>query len=449
MGIARGNLVRAVSWARQSRMIDDAVRYHPWHYRRVRRLRRRYAKEDPSGQARIRNELLRRALAWASETPHGRETAGGGRLADWPLLEKTALRDRPAAFRLRRLIALPASTGGTTGLPLQLWRSPRCIAAERALLDHHLEAATGLTFRDARIAVLRGDNVKDPSDHRPPFGAVVQQGRRLLLSSQHLGGDTVAWYADTLRAFAPDILWIYPSTGEALVRLLRRAGLTLRLPLVLSASEMLSETARTWLAKTLHARVIDYYGLAERVALAFSTHPGCYRFDPVYGTVELLPLAEPGPDEMAVAEIVATGHWNDAMPLVRYRTGDRILCHPGTDATALMEVATGARPFRALLGRAGDYLLSPRGEVLVGIDHLPREINNILRLQVIQETLNQVEIRVVPAPGYGPSDREQLEHNLRGKLPDDMSVQIVEDRPLRRSATGKTPFVIRAPQVPQ
>jgi len=193
--------------------------------------------------------------------------------------------------------------------------------------------------------------------------------------------------------------------------------------------------------------VIDYYGLAERVALAFSVAPGEYRFDPVYGTVELLPVEAPAPAGLSVAEIVASGHWNDAMPLVRYRTGDRIVYPASYDAAALADVATGARPFRGVLGRTGDVLISPRGEVLVGIDHLPREVENLLRLQVIQQQADAVEVRVLPAPGWGPADRAQLEHNLRAKLPDDMTVRIVETTTLRRSAAGKTPFVIRAPEL--
>lgn len=61
------------------------------------------------------------------------------------------------------------------------------------------------------------------------------------------------------------------------------------------------------------------YGLTERMNLAFALHTDGrttpYRFEPLYGWTET--LVHDGRHE-----IVGTSLWNEAMPLIRYRTAD-------------------------------------------------------------------------------------------------------------------------------
>ena len=62
--------------------------------------------------------------------------------------------------------------------------------------------------------------------------------------------------------------------------------------------------------------------------------------------------------------------------------------------------------------------MCPMGVGLTGIDQIPRDVSNILRIQVIQEDLNDVRILVLPAPGYSDRDEAHLLQNARAKVPD-------------------------------
>jgi phenylacetate-coenzyme A ligase PaaK-like adenylate-forming protein len=135
------------------------------------------------------------------------------------------------------------------------------------------------------------------------------------------------------------------------------------------------------------------------------------------------------------------------MPLVRYRTGDLIRLESAPDDAALEELTLGLRSFGGVIGRDGDVLIAPDGTRLTGIDHFHRGVANLMRIQVIQSAPSQVEVLVIPAPGYGQRERSQLLENARRKLPGSMAVEIREVTELRRTAAGKTPFVIRAPSV--
>ncbi len=102
--------------------------------------------------------------------------------------------------------------------------------------------------------------------------------------------------------------------------------------------------------------------------------------------------------------------------------------------------------FTGVLGRDSDILVTPDGVKVTGISHFQRDVANIVRIQVIQESASEVVILVLPMEGYSDRDRDRLMHNAREKLPRNMHVEIRSVTALERTARGKTPFVIhRAP----
>src|SRR6185503_1113688 len=131
------------------------------------------------------------ATLWcARRTAYGRRIGGNGEVETWPILDKSTLRADPGAFLSgARFLTAKASTGGTSGAPLPLVRSLRSIVHEQACIDRMI-GLLGVDAASARIAVLRGDNVKDPSDFRPPYWT----------------------YAEALEEFAPGVFWAYPTS---------------------------------------------------------------------------------------------------------------------------------------------------------------------------------------------------------------------------------------------
>jgi len=387
---------------------------------------------------------LRAALRLAAGTPYGRRVGGGAGLASWPMLDSATARLAPRDLVRHGRWALPAATGGTSGVPLPLWRSLRSVAVEQAALDRLLRAH-GVDPLRARVAVLRGDDIKDSADRTPPFWVDVHGGRRRIFSSNHLARDTVGAYAAALREFRADYWWVYPTTLGALLHFAAQAGESLRAPLLFASSERLSDELNRAARAALGCAVVDYYGQAERVAFAWCDAPGEWRFLAGYSHVELVPA---GADESGARfEIVGTVLWNEAMPLVRYRTGDLVRFPAAPDAAALEEIALGVRPFAGVVGRDGDILVAPDGARLTGIDHFHRGVDRVARIQVAQERPERVVIRVVPAAGFGAAERAQLEANARRKLPPSMSVEVQVVDELERTALGKTPFVVRGPGV--
>src|SRR5262249_46983306 len=197
-------------------------------------------------------------------------------------------------------------------------------------------------------------------------------------------------------------------------------------------------------------RIADYYGQAERVAFASAFAPREYRFLPGYSYVEFLPYDTkllPAGGHERLYEIVGTTFWNNLMPLVRYRTGDLIRLPAEWGFRELQELAHGLRSFRGILGREQEVIACPSGIRLTGLESIPHDVEHVLRIQVVQESLDSARIRVVPAAGFCAQDARQLLENARAKVPHGMRLKIEMARSLERTPRGKTPLVVHRPPV--
>jgi phenylacetate-CoA ligase len=424
---------------------DTAVRRNPLFYADAQREFERLERAGFNERRKWTNERLSELLFPASRSGYGRVVRGGGDIASWPLLTKAEVRGAPKVFAIgSQLFTIKANTGGTSGAPLDIVRSLRSVVVEQVCIDRMMKKV-GVDARSARCAVLRTESIKDPNDFKPPYWVFAGGGNRLVLSSTHLNAATIEHYAQMIDTFNPECLLGYPTSLEALCFLLKRAKRRLHIPAVLCSSEVLH--SRVWQAarETLNCRLLDYYGQAERVAFAYATAPEEYRFLPGYAHVEFEPAGMEG--EHKLYEIIGTPLWNRSMALIRYRTGDLVRLPAAWGERELEEVALGLRPFPGVLGRDSDILVTPDGVKVTGISHFQRDVANIVRIQVIQESAGKVVILVLPMEEYSDRDRDRLMHNAREKLPRNMHVEIRSVTALERTARGKTPFVIHRPPV--
>lgn len=146
-------------------------------------------------------------------------------------------------------------------------------------------------------------------------------------------------WARRLKGFQPNIIIGYPSAIKILAELMDGGELELHIIRVISCGEPLSRRLRQHLEGALGAKVVNFYGASESLALGVETdsEEGISLFDD-------LNVIEPRPDGIYV-----TCLYNFAQPLIRYRLSDRLTIRP----------PAGSRPFQratGLLGRSEDLL---------------------------------------------------------------------------------------------
>ncbi len=430
---------KLISRLRDSDVVNSLLRYNTVATATPKRITANYAKATDEEKRVIRSELLQRTIADARRTAYGAEF--GAEIDEWPVLAKDKLRDASSDFHGPALLKVSAGTGGTTGQPISLARSISSIAVERFFIEQLL-TPMGLSLKSSRVAVLRADEIKDPQDTAPPFGVHRFGARHLILSNPHLNRDTVGWYVDAIRRHNTEILYVYPSMLENLIELTRSNSLSIQVPVVLSSSETVAHALYDQVRNALGATLIDYYGLGERVALAAVGSDGRYYFNPLYGRVELMDMQETGDDGNALYRIVATGYWNPAMPLIRYDTGDIAIVNRN-DENKLEDIEIGEHGFVGVLGRRSEFIVGPDGSRISGLNHLPRGVDNLVRMQVYQDSPDAVEIRLRPGPNFSEPAMRQLRENVEAMIPPTIKVDIRNDAEFEKAPNGKTPFVIR------
>ena len=208
----------------------------------------------------------------------------------FPIISKETLlqhRDKlyPNAGK-RGLLDLVGKSSGTTGTPLTVLRSPRSALLENAFIRRHWEWG-GFT-NGMRRASLRGDLVVPVDRGRPPFWFRNRYNNQLLISSRHLRDECIDAIIAEFERFAPEMLQAYPSTAFALAQFLAQRQRRLDIPVIFTASEPLYPHQRELIEDRLGARVMDMYGMAERVAFATECEFGAMHVNPDYSHVELV-----------------------------------------------------------------------------------------------------------------------------------------------------------------
>jgi len=426
------------------------VRRNPYYYDRASQVLAQGENWDYDRRRAWVAQQVRRTLQLAKRTTYGRSVRGGETLASWPLLDKESLRHGLKSFTTgSQWLSAPATTGGTSGVPLKVLRSLEAIVFEQATIDRVIQSV-GVDARTARTTVLRGDNPRDIEVSPNPDCEVINGGRIMTMSANAVTHTSVENIANSIEKFAPQLLCAYPSALETLARYLRDNDRRLSIPAVVTSSEVFRPEAWALVEQVLGCKLADYYGQAERIAFATATAPREYRFEHGYSHVEFIPYDGqyvPRGSTHRLYEIVGTSFWNSLLPIVRYRTGDLVRLPAEWGERELEELSLGLRTFEGVLGRQQELLVCPEAVRITGIGCIPKEIRNVLRFQVVQEDLDQACLLVLPNAEFSETDAQLLLDNARARIPPHVNVRVEIATRLERTPRGKTPLIVHRPPV--
>lgn len=356
-----------------------------------------------------------------------------------PVVERNDLLGNPDLFYPNNGTPKPwwftGLTSGTTGTPLKVFRSYNSILFEGAFIRRHWKLAN---FRSRqRRATLRGDFVVPLDRSEPPFWYFNPFDNQLVVSSRHLREEFMAAIIEKLVEFGPAILEAYPSTCCELAKFVARHGHSLRVPFVYTGSEILYDHQRDQIQESLGACVMDFYGMAERVAFASECRVGRMHLNTDYSFVELLdedniPTGGPG-------FITGTTFHNLAMPLIRFKMSDL--------ATIIEEDCSCGCTFPIVDSIQGKF-----EDIIYGSDGNPvspsvltfflKGAEFIRKSQVAQTDEGVWEIRVVPEAGYSPEVAEKLIENVRTRVDSGVSVSVRTASDIPRTKAGKFRWVV-------
>lgn len=417
---------------------------------------------------RLQSELLVRLVAYVYErVPFYRQglTAAGiapdsfrglEDLTRLPFTRKSDLHDQYPfglfAVPQKELIRLHASSG-TTGKPtvvgytradLDLWAEvcARCLAMSGAEPGQVFQNAYGYGLFTGGLGMHQG-------------------GEKMGLTVIPVSGGNTARQILALQDFGSEILACTPSYALALADVLRETGVprnSLRLRLCLLGAEPWTEGMRTEIEEKLRVDALNIYGLSEVIGPGVANEcieakSGSHVFEDHFLVEVIDPLtATPLPDGQ-IGELVFTTLTKQALPLLRYRTGDLALilrepCKCGRNSARMSRVV--GRTDDMLIIRGINVYPSQIEAALVGVTELSPHYRIIVsrpkhldELEVHVEASSDWFTRVGPAAfdDHDHAERRDIEKRAQHRIHDilALNVQVTVTTPntLPRSEGGK------------
>ena len=258
---------------------------------------------------------------------------------------------------------------------------------------------------------------------------------RLMLDCFALTESDVAGYVDAIEAFGAAVVVGYVSPLVVMAEHMLALGRRLpRVRAVLTGAEMLHDNQRQLLRQAFGAPVFNTYGCREVMLIASE----CNRQDGLHVAADhlLVETLDAGgePVEGGPGQVTLTDLHNYAMPLVRYRNGDVATSAPGP-----CPCGRGLPRLARLEGRELDLIRTADGRIVPGefFPHLMKDFHGVREFQVEQLALDEVEIRLVCAPGLASEDRRRLADLVRRRVGDKVRLRLFEVDAIPRTPSGK------------
>jgi len=380
------------------------------------------------------NTILNHAVL---QVPFYRNFSGFGSLEDFPVINKSTIRERQASFFAKgfnRDNLHKVTTSGSTGAPLTVWQDNIKRARHRAENIFFSELA-GFPL-GSRLYYLRVWNEINRKSFLQRLSQNIVMQDAGDLSDQSLE----SFIRELEKDNSTKSVLAFSSTFEALAMYLarRQKKMNTCVNCLITISETLPEGARSVLKDAFRCPVISRYSNMENGFLAqqCGDDSGEYHINTSGFHIELL---HPDKDE-PVAEgeagrVVVTDLFNFAMPVIRYDTGDL--------AVFSSKSACG-RPglvFSSVEGRRVDFIYDTSGNLLsphVITNTMWKYSGEVRQFQFIQNGRNDYVLNLNLA-GASSAREAQLKDDLRMYLGSDavISIEYVEEIPLLASGKRK------------
>ena len=376
--------------------------------------------------------------AWSKEQ---KAAAAAGDLEALPLLEKDPIRADPESF-LRRDVdtqqKLVFHTSGSTGTPIATIWEPEEFRETIAVREARSMNWAGVSYSQPR-AVFSGRMVEPNPHSRGPYYRFNVVERQVYLSPFHLRPETAAAYVEALRRH--EIVWL---TGYAVsFYLLAKFMLELRIPppptlqAVITTSEKLTQNMRQVMERAYGCRVWEEYSTVENSLFVSECVEGRLHSSPDIAIVEILRPdgTACGPGEPG--EVVTTCLIRRFQPFIRYRLGDVAVwdsdsCPCGRQMPVMKEVC----------GRVEDVVIGPDGRQMVRFHGIFVDLPAVREGQIIQEELDRIRARVVPAESYGDDIAGEIAKRIRQRLGSQVKVEVETVESIPRTPSGKFQAVL-------
>lgn len=344
-----------------------------------------------------------------------------------PFTTKAELREYGIGSMLAKGVDLRgciiAETSGSTGIPTKVVYDEAANDFSKAVnLRSHIE--NGLQLR-SRWAVFGDPHHFQKKKWFQKFGVFSPLQISVF--------EPVDKQLSALRRFGPDVLDGYTSSIKLLAKEICNGNIKdIRPKVIFGTSELLDNETRKYIKSVFGVEIVDHFGCVElnRTAWECSEHTG-YHIDADAVIMEFMKNGE-----IASAgergEIVYTGLYNYAMPLIRYRIGDI-----GVPSDEPCQCGRRLPLMKLIEGRTDSFMQTYSGRIFSPIvwTVIMRDISGIGQFKAIQYKKDLIRILLVTNDEFSQHTIDQIENDVKNVMGKDMNIdiEIVSEIPKDRS----------------
>ncbi len=350
-----------------------------------------------------------------------------------PILDKETIRTN-----IQHIYTIPSSkgiiskTGGTTGKSLKVYFTYRDMQERFAFLDN-FRSSVGYKL-GKKTAWFSGKNLLTKSDvkkHR--FWKTDHLYKVRYYSTFHIKQAYLKYYVEDLIKLKPEYLVGFPSSMLEIAKYGIKHNYDFPKDIVkgiFPTAETISQEMRVSIETFFKSKMYDQYASSEGAPFIFECENNKLHVELQSGVFEVLNDKN---EPVKKGKLVVTPFTTSGTPLIRYDIGDEVelsdkTCTCGNNNPLVKEI----------LGRIDDYVYSPEnGKINLGnVSNTLKDTKGIVKFQVLQDTLNEVEIKVqIDTTVFNETIEKTFLNNWRDRLGTQMKIKLayVPNIPSERS----------------
>ncbi len=372
------------------------------------------------------------------------------RFTQIPLLTKAVIRDQGERMKASGGMSgrkpYANSTGGSTGEPIRF--------VQDSVYDD-FNSATKLYFMEMLGKEPGARELKIWGSERDLFEGTIGLKAKLQFFAYnrqfancfHLSPARIEQIIRQNNVFRPRLIWGYVDGLYVIAQYANQKGHSLHQPAaIVSAAGTLFPHMREEIERAFGAPVYNYYGSREMGAMACECpkREGLHLFSETHLIETVDEKGTPVTDQEG--ELVVTSLENFAMPLIRYRIGDR-----GTLTSKTCSCGRSWPLLSALSGRIMESFVNAAGDIIPPeyFIHLVGVVYNsgfIRKFQVIQEDYSHVHIRIVLKEDATWDDAErnfsEIDQKIRLVMGQECQVTYEQVQEIASTASGKYLYTV-------
>lgn len=321
-------------------------------------------------------------------------------------------------------------TSGSTGTPMIAFIHPMHWIVEQAVIFRHWRWG-GYKVGDI-TGMIRSYT---PKENQPliKYNKIL---KTYYYSPYHLTDDNMVNYYRHMKENNINVLRGYPSSLKIFANFISKNKIhDLKIKLILTASEVLTENDREEIETTFQAKVSNHYGLAEQIVMMgdCEKHTHLHNYSE-YGYLELLDTDVPN-----IKRIIGTNLHNRTMPILRYDTGDLALID-GSNCGCKRNTMV----VKNIIGRSDQSIKSPKGFNIPSVNFytMMEYYLSIKQWQIVHSN-KKFELRIDSDNKLNDIELEKIKKDLHLRLKDSgFSYTIAETSNFIKKGEGKIPTIV-------